>query len=76
MLREKILKEREKENEEASRSDPSLVVNPPSPPKRHELWKRARQKRNGAFTSEKARVIAEKIVSKYSILILTRMLKF
>lgn len=69
LLRGKMVKEREKEFEEASQSDPSQVVNPPSSPKRHELWKRARQRRTGDFTTEEGRVIAEKIVSKYSIVI-------
>lgn len=63
LLREKILEEKEKQIQEASQSDFSLVVEPPSSPERHELWKRARQRRNGNYTSERAQVVAEKIVS-------------
>ena len=34
-----------------------------SPPSRHDTWKRARQKKGGEYTSEDAKVVAEKIVS-------------
>ena len=40
---------------------------PPSPPKRHHTWKRARQKPSGEMTSEQAREVAQKIVSHYSL---------
>ena len=36
----------------------------PSPPSRHEKWKRARLRPNGEYTSEETRVVTEKIVSK------------
>ena len=35
----------------------------PSPPSRHEKWKRARLSAKGEYTSEASRVVAEKIVS-------------
>ncbi|XP_058772880.1 uncharacterized protein LOC131646975 [Vicia villosa] len=35
----------------------------PSPPSRHELWKRARQKKGGEYTSKSTQVVAEKIDS-------------
>jgi len=34
-----------------------------SPPSRHDIWKRARQKKGGEYTSEAAKVVADKIVS-------------
>ncbi|CAL5209346.1 unnamed protein product [Lathyrus oleraceus] len=33
----------------------------PSPPSRHEKWKRARQRPNGDYTSDASRLVAEKI---------------
>ena len=64
-----MMQEKVKQIQEASQLDPSLaVVEPPSPLKRHEKWKRARQKKSGDYINEDARIIAEKIVSKYSIL--------
>ncbi|XP_058766677.1 uncharacterized protein LOC131640284 [Vicia villosa] len=53
MMQEK-LKERQ---EIAGESE----VTPPSPPKRHEKWKRARLKPSGEYTSEGTRLVAEKI---------------
>ncbi|XP_045829281.1 uncharacterized protein LOC123920960 isoform X1 [Trifolium pratense] len=34
----------------------------PSPPTRHESWKRARQTKDGSYTSTATQVIADKIV--------------
>jgi hypothetical protein len=42
---------------------PSTIVSPPSPPTRHEKWKRARVKKTRGYTMEETRVVAEKIVS-------------
>lgn len=39
------------------------VAPPPSPPTRHEQWKKARQNASGDFITEDTRIIAEKIVS-------------
>lgn len=39
-------------------------IPPPSPPQRHEKWKRARLKPSGEYTSEETRLVAKKIVSK------------
>ncbi|MCI48129.1 TNP1, partial [Trifolium medium] len=36
-------------------------VTPPSPPQRHEKWKRAQLKPSGEYTSEATRHIAENI---------------
>lgn len=44
------------------------IENPPSPP-RHELWKLARKKKSGEYTSEPTTSVAEKIVSTYSLVI-------
>lgn len=69
LLEERIMQDKLKKAREASQSDPALIVDPPSPLTRHEKWKRARQKKSGEYTSEDARLVAEKIVCKYSILI-------
>lgn len=53
-----------------TQSYPSLVDSPPSPPKHHEMWKRFRQRRTSDYTSEGARIVVEKTVNKYSILII------
>lgn len=37
----------------------------PSPPSRHQKWKRARQRKDGEFTSDATCEVAEKIVSRY-----------
>ncbi|CAH9080403.1 unnamed protein product [Cuscuta europaea] len=50
-----------KMREEASQSDPSLLLNPPSPIPRHVKWKGGRVGRNGKYTSKRSREIAEKI---------------
>lgn len=42
-------------------------VPPPSPPQRHEKWKRARLKPSGEYTSEDTRLVAEKIVSSVTL---------
>lgn len=42
-------------------------VPPPSPPQRHEIWKRARVKLSGEYTSEDTRLVAEKIVSSFTL---------
>ncbi|KAL5168114.1 hypothetical protein HKD37_11G030342 [Glycine soja] len=69
-LEENMMQEKAKKVQEASQLDHSLViVEPPSPLKRHEKWKRARQKKSGDYINEESRIIAEKIVSKYSILL-------
>ncbi|KAG5061452.1 hypothetical protein JHK87_002481 [Glycine soja] len=63
-LEENMMQEKVKQIQEASQLDPSLaVVEPPSPLKRHEKWKRARQKKSGDYINEDARIIAEKIDS-------------
>jgi hypothetical protein len=59
-----MMDEKMKEQEEAARSDPSSVVVPPSPPARHEKWKRARMDKSGNINNEATRMVVEKIVSK------------
>lgn len=63
LLEERIMQDKLKKAREASQSDPALIVDPPSPLTRHEKWKRARQKKSGEYTSEDARLVAEKIDS-------------
>jgi len=41
LLEEKIMDEKLKKRQEESEADPSIVVSPPSPPTRHEKWKKA-----------------------------------
>jgi hypothetical protein len=60
-----MMAEKLKERQEAAGG---AEVPPPSPPKLHERWKRARLKPSGEYTSEETRVIAETIVCKYVIM--------
>ncbi|WJX74170.1 hypothetical protein P8452_57856 [Trifolium repens] len=60
LLQEKMMKEKLKQKQESLGGS---VAAPPSPPARHEQWKRARQKPSGDYTSEDTRIIAEKIDS-------------
>ena len=62
LLDQKMIDEKRKELEASGESDCI-----PSPPSRHDKWKRARQKRGGEYTSEAAQVVAEKIVSIFGI---------
>ena len=63
MMEEKIrLREAQLSSSGLSQED----IPPPSPPKRHQKWKRARQKPSGQMTSDEARIIAERIVRHYS----------
>ncbi|XP_057452627.1 uncharacterized protein LOC130744462 [Lotus japonicus] len=51
-------------NEKRQELDASIELDRiPSPPSRHDKWKRARQRRRGEYTSEATRVVAEKIDS-------------
>jgi len=61
LLLKKMMEEKLKERQEAAGD---TEVPPPSPPQRHEKWKRARIKPPGEYTSEDTRVVAETIVSK------------
>jgi hypothetical protein len=63
LLEEKMMQEKLKERQEAAQLDPSIVLFPPSPPKRHEKWKRARLRENRDYTSKETCVVANKIVS-------------
>jgi hypothetical protein len=62
LLDQKMIDEKRKELEASGESDCI-----PSPPSRHDKWKRARQKRGGEYTSEAVQVVAEKIVSIFGI---------
>lgn len=66
LLEKKMIQEKLKERQKSAGDS---EVSPPSPPSRHEMWKRARQTPSGEYTSEETRLIVEKIVSKYVILI-------
>ncbi|CAA0829983.1 Unknown protein [Striga hermonthica] len=63
-LKRKMMEEKYKARREAS-LDESVIVppTPPSPPSRHEMWKRARLKSDGNYTSEEAKTIGDKIDS-------------
>ena len=69
LLTQRMMEEkaRLRETELASSGLSQEDLPPPSPPKRHQKWKRARQKPSGDMTSEEARHIAERIVSYYSL---------
>ena len=52
-------------NERISSKDPSTLTDDDRrPPSREEKWKRARTKKNGEYTSDASKVVAERIVSK------------
>ncbi|XP_058784865.1 uncharacterized protein LOC131659730 [Vicia villosa] len=60
----RMLEETIKNERISSRDDSTLDDNgSPSPPSRHELWKRARQKKGGEYTSKSTQAVAEKIDS-------------
>ncbi|KAL6513868.1 hypothetical protein OROHE_019324 [Orobanche hederae] len=50
-----------KERQEASKSGGDVVIDPPSPPTRHQRWKLGHTKRRGDMSSDAAREIVEKI---------------
>lgn len=58
-----MLAAKRKRLEEAAQSDPSILLTPPSPIRREQLWVYARQSRSGSYTSEQSRIVSEKIVS-------------
>lgn len=64
-----LLGAKRKRLEESAGSDPSVLLDPPSPIRREEKWLYARQRKSGAFTSDNARMIAEKIVSTTCIIL-------
>ncbi|KAL6501422.1 Proteasome subunit beta type-3 [Orobanche gracilis] len=55
---ERKMKERK---EEASKSGEDVIIDPPSPPSRHQRWKLGRQKRSGGVSSDAAQEIVTKI---------------
>ncbi|KAL3622895.1 Proteasome subunit beta type-3 [Castilleja foliolosa] len=60
VLTQKIIDEKYKARKEAL-EDPSAIIQPPSPPSRHEAWKRARINLSGEYINQETSVIAEKI---------------
>ncbi|KAL3628065.1 Proteasome subunit beta type-3 [Castilleja foliolosa] len=60
VLTQKIIDEKYKTRQQAS-DDPSEIIPPPSPPSRHETWKRARLKPSGEFINPEVTTIAAKI---------------
>ncbi|KAL6538136.1 hypothetical protein OROGR_012124 [Orobanche gracilis] len=62
LLDEKIMTEKlKKRQEEASQSGSDAVVDPPSPPTRHQRWKRGRIRKSGELINDEAREIAKRI---------------
>ncbi|KAL3638249.1 hypothetical protein CASFOL_017620 [Castilleja foliolosa] len=62
LLERRIMDEKMKERQQASQ-DLSEIIPPPSPPTRHEKWKRARINKTGKYTTPEVEVIAERIDS-------------
>ncbi|KAL3628019.1 hypothetical protein CASFOL_028121 [Castilleja foliolosa] len=60
VLIQKMIDEKIKARQKAS-DDPSEIIEPPSPPSRHETWKRARIKPSGEYINEATSAIAAKI---------------
>ncbi|XP_024638794.1 uncharacterized protein [Medicago truncatula] len=63
LLVKKMMQEKLKNRQEAAGDSD---IPPPSPPQRHEKWKRARLKPSGEYTSEETRLVAKKIDSLVS----------
>ncbi|KAL3633337.1 hypothetical protein CASFOL_022864 [Castilleja foliolosa] len=55
-----MMDEKCKARQQAS-DDPSAIIEPPSPPSRHETWKRARVKPSGEYINQETSDIAAKI---------------
>ena len=70
-LEKKLMAEKTKKKlEEAAQSGSTeVVIDPPSPIKRHVKWKMTRTKKISQMTSEAAKEIAEKIVSHFQLII-------
>jgi len=66
-LEKKLMDEkRKKKQEEAAQSGSTeVMIDPPSPIRRHVKWKMARTKKIGHMTSEVTKEIAERIVSNF-----------
>ncbi|CAA0819516.1 Unknown protein [Striga hermonthica] len=62
LLMQKIMDEKYRARKEAS-TNLSEFIPPPSPPSRHELWKRARITKKGDYVSKEAKIVADKIGS-------------
>ncbi|KAL3619762.1 Proteasome subunit beta type-3 [Castilleja foliolosa] len=60
VLTKKMMDEKFKARQQAS-DDPSAIIEPPSPPSRHETWKRARIKPSGEYINQETSDIAAKI---------------
>ncbi|KAL3621820.1 Proteasome subunit beta type-3 [Castilleja foliolosa] len=60
VLTQKIIDEKLKTRQQAS-DDPSDIIQPTSPPSRHETWKRARIKPSGDYINPETSAIAAKI---------------
>ena len=70
-LEKKLMVEKTKKKlEQAAQSGSTeVVIDPPSPIRRHMKWKMARTKKTGQMTSEAAKEIAEKIVTHFQLII-------
>jgi len=63
-----VVEKTKKKLEEAAQSESTeVVIDPPSPIKRHVKWKMACTKKTGQMMSEAAKEIAEKIVSHFQL---------
>ncbi|KAL3644313.1 hypothetical protein CASFOL_012245 [Castilleja foliolosa] len=62
LLEKKMMDEKIKTRQEASQ-DSSEIIPPPSPPTRHEKWKRARINTSGQYINPEVEMIAQKIDS-------------
>ncbi|KAL3628096.1 Proteasome subunit beta type-3 [Castilleja foliolosa] len=60
VLTQKMMDEKCKARQQAS-DDPSVIIEPPSPPSPHETWKRARVKPSGEYINQETSDIAAKI---------------
>ena len=62
---EKILRDEKRKKMEEELGDSISLDRSPSPPSRHDKWKRARQRKDGEYTSDATREVAQRIVSRY-----------
>jgi len=68
-LKESLLNEKEQSRQGIASEIDTGISEPPSPPTRHQKWKMARMKRSGTYSSEQSRIVSEKNVSYFYLLL-------
>jgi len=68
-LEQTLVNEKEKSRQTTTYENDTRVSEPPSPPTRHQKWKMARMRKSGTYSSEQSRIISEKIVSYFHLVV-------